>query len=233
MSKDPFEELFGETAGDFEPVPARERLSYEQAERVKTATLPTRQSARKAKQPRARSEADHPARPWVIVGIVAALALVGSAVIVNLVRADSTPTAAAPTATRTPAPVPTPTQPTTPTADPGEQEPSDESDAPPKVDVGTTGNMDVPLWGIKAQISGKFQWPSYEIRGDDLVLLNSSLIDQLPASCAAMREQWGITKVSDSKFEVLRPATRCDEAPELYDELWGLTAAMVDSIKPL
>ena len=49
----------------------------------------------------------------------------------------------------------------------------------------------------------------------------------------AMRTGFGITKKADGSYVVLRPNERCAEAPELFDEVWGLTAAIIPTIKPL
>lgn len=248
MSKDPFEELFGPASSDAEPsqpVPARDRLAYEQAERVKTSPLPTKQKTDasrlvepepEAKKPWASSDRAAQARPWIIVGLVTVVALIASIVVMNLARAGDEAAPSETAAEQSPAPTTTSKAPTT-TQNRDEKKPekdekTDSANKPPAVDVGPTGDMNVPLWGITAQISGKFGWPQYEIRGEQLVLLGSPLIDQLPDSCAAMREQWGIERTAAGGYEVLKPAQRCAAAPELYDEIWGLTAAMVDTIQP-
>ena len=92
--------------------------------------------------------------------------------------------------------------------------------------------LDVPQWGISADLSSRFGQTSYMIDAENRLVLTSALIDSLPESCAAMRSQWGIVKV-DSTYEVLKPAETCADAPEVFDELWGLTAAIVESIRPL
>ncbi len=169
--------------------------------------------------------------PWVIVGGGAVVALVASIFIVNAVRGgvEPEPTAApVPTTTQSPTTAPTTTtpEPTTPTPT------TPDSDTPPRVEVGSTMTLDIPWWGVTADLSTKFGQTSYNIDANGRLVLSSSLVDSLPASCRGADQGWGITKVDDTTFEVLRPAERCAEAPELYDELWGLTAAMVDSIRP-
>lgn len=263
MSKDPFEELFGPSESEPEasqPVPARERLAFEQAERVKTSPLPTtgskaeRRSAAKAeaRAEQARQDAMTPAqsakpsgtadgdrlagaKPWIIVGLVTVVALIASIVVLNLVRAgEPAETASSETAitTDTSSSQSASKSPTTERDSEKTKTTEKESNKPPAVEVGTTGEMNVPLWGITAQISGKFGWPRYEIRGEQLVLLDSPLIQQLPDSCAAMREQWGVERTAQGGYEVLKPAQSCAAAPELFDEIWGLTAAMVETIQP-
>ncbi|MGJ0203619.1 hypothetical protein [Leucobacter sp. gxy201] len=252
MSKDPFEELFGPAepaAGESQPVPARDRLAFEQAERIKTSPLPTTKPEQPegapgpaqppAKTPRGGgSTRSANAKPWIIVGLVTVFALIASIVVMNLARAgDDAATAetTAPAKTSEPA---TSAKPTTETEGKADGEKKDTTktkeaaDEPPAVDPGPTGDMNVPLWGITAQISGKFGWPQYEIRGEQLVLIGSPLIDQLPDSCSAMREQWGIERTATGSYTVLKPAHSCAAAPELYDEIWGLTAAMVSTIQP-
>lgn len=249
MSKDPFEELFGPAepaAGESQPVPARDRLAFEQAERIKTSPLPTT----KPEQPQAAAGAAQPpaktprggarsanAKPWIVVGLVTVLALIASIVVMNLARAgDDAATAETTPPAKTSEPE-TSTKPATDADDKADGEKDktktqEAADKPPAVDPGPTGDMNVPLWGITAQISGKFGWPQYEIRGEQLVLIGSPLIDQLPDSCSAMREQWGIERTATGSYEVLKPAHSCAAAPELYDEIWGLTAAMVSTIQP-
>ena len=61
------------------------------------------------------------------------------------------------------------------------------------------------------------------------LVFSGGLLEQLPASCA--KEPWGMTNLGDGKFEALKPTTRCAAAPELYDELWGLMAAMAASAR--
>lgn len=220
MSNDPFDQLFGDSAP--EPVPARERLQREQVERFNTAQLP--ETKAKQKKP------DHPAKPWIIIGIVVVLALVASAIIVSIVRgSDDAP---APSPTPSPTAAPSPTETTSPTPSPTESPEPPEDDDVPSVDVGRTFTMQVPTWNIEVDVSQRLSDISYVIEGDSMVV-SSSLIDSLPASCSAMRTQWGMTRVSANSFEVLKPDERCDEAPELYDELWGQLDAMAKSARPL
>jgi len=40
-----------------------------------------------------------------------------------------------------------------------------------------------------------------------------------------------MTRAADGTFTVLRPEQSCAAAPELYDEVWGLVAAMAESAK--
>lgn len=275
VSKDPFEELFGPIDEEPKPVPARERLAYEQAERIKTAPLPTRPE-KPAKEKPAKQKRDRKAekqaaenaaaatgpvstgvaatgaaatgaaatasgsapddriakaKPWIIVGLVTVVALVASIVVLNLARADEDPSSTAAPTTQEP----TTSKPATSTSASDDEEEDEDrpADEVPEVEVGPTGEMNVPTWGITAQISGKFGWPQYVINGEQLVLTGSPLIESLPDSCAAMRQQWGIQRTADGKYEVLKPAERCEAAPELYDELWGLTDALVQSVVPL
>lgn len=224
MSKDPFEELFGEDAP--EPVPARERLQHEQAERVQTAQLPETK-AKKAKAEKAK--VDHPAKPWVIVGIVAVVALVASAIVINMARSGADPEP-------TPAPVPTQTQ-AQPTPDPAPEptvdpEPTTEpDDGVPDVEVGPTNTMPIGPWNATSELSQKFGRTSFAIPDGTNLVLSNDLLDSFPESCSAMRDGWGATKAGDNKYELLKPAEKCAEAAELYDEVWGLTDAWVQTIR--
>lgn len=226
MSKDPLEELFGplpdEPEPEPKPVPARERLSFEQAERVRTAKIDT------PKQGRGSG-----AKPWIIVGIVAVVAIVLSLVVVNLARGggdDPAPTnTAAPTTTKSP--TTTPEETTTPTETKTPETP--DADQVPKVDVGPTSRLDIQTWGVTSQLSQKFGLTSYAIPDNVHLTLDSPLINSLPDSCKEMRTQWGVTRAEDGSYKVAKPAERCEAAPELFDELWGLTDAFLKSFKPL
>ncbi|WP_336660687.1 hypothetical protein [Leucobacter sp. USHLN153] len=237
MSKDPFEELFGDSESDEprtepQPVPARQRLSYEQAERVRTSQLaaaPAKRTSRSGIPPKTI--------PWIIVGAVALVAILVSMILINMSR-SSEPSSAPTSAPTTGAPTET-TSPETeaPDADdeadkPAEDEKPD-ADAVPKVDVGPTSELNIEPWAATSQLSQKFGMTSYYIPDSTNLELSSPLIDSLPESCAAMRTQWGATKNADGTFSIRKPAEPCADAKELYDELWGLTDAFVKSIKPV
>ncbi|WP_053384882.1 flagellar basal body-associated FliL family protein [Leucobacter celer] len=222
MSKDPLEELFGPTPEQPQPVPARERLAQEQAERVRTAQLPMEQ--RKPK----RSRGGSAAKPWIVVGLVAVLAIIASIVVVNIVRGgDDEGPAAAPT---TEQPSEQPSQTTPPSEDPDETEaPDDEAPADdvPRVEVGDTTSMAITQWGVSGDVSVKFGSTQYRLEnGNTELWLDSPLIRDLPCE-----GNWGAVQTAGGQYEVLRPAERCAAAPELYDELWGLTDAFVQSIQ--
>lgn len=223
MSKDPLEELFGPIAEEPQPVPARERLSFEQAERVRTAKIDA------PKRDRLKG-----AKPWIIVGGVAVVAIILSIIVVNLARGDGDKSASkettAPTSTKSPTTT-TPQETTTPTETKAPEKP--DADEVPKVDVGATSQLDIPAWGVSSQISQKFGLTSYAIPDNIHLTLDSPLINSLPDSCSAMRTQWGVTRLENGTFETAKPAERCEAAPELYDELWGLTDAFRSSLKPL
>lgn len=222
MTRDPFEELFGPAGEEPRPVPARDRLAYEQAERVRTAQLETKPEStnRIAKF-----------RPWIIVGVVAVLALVGSIVMVNLARGGGDTTAT---------PAPTTTQPTTEnspstpaTTEPTEtDDPAPDPDEVPAVEVGPTNNMPIGPWNATSELSQKLGSTSFSIPDGSNLVLSSALLDSFPNECADMRTAWGATLLENGTYEVRKPATRCAAAPELYDEVWGLVAAWVTTIKP-
>lgn len=161
--------------------------------------------------------------PWIVVGLLAVVALVISIVVVNVTRAGESEAEPTPTPTES-APAPTESN----DADP---EPTEEpDDGVPDVDVGPTFTMAITQWNATSEVSNKLGGDTrYTIDGDTITL-NSSVIEQLPSECSAMRTQWGATRSGDNSFEVRKPEERCDEAPELYDEIWGLMAAFADSI---
>jgi len=238
VSKDPFEELFGPAEEEPQPVPARERLAYEQAERVRTSPLPA--AERSATPPNrdgaaggrdtAESDRANKVKPWIIVGIITVVALIASIVILNLARAGDSPAETAtptPTPTQTSAPAPTTTSPT-PT-----EEADDEEDAPdtaPSVEVGPTNTMPIGPWNATSELSQRFGQTSFAIPDGVNLVLTNDLLNSFPDSCAAMRQAWGATKLADGTYEVLKPETRCEAAPELYDEVWGLLDAWVKTI---
>jgi len=238
VSRDPFEELFGASNDDAPestpaPVPARERLAHEQAERVRTSQLPTGKRTGPAGASTQAGDRAAQAKPWIVVGIIALIALIASIVVVNLARGaqEEPPPVTEPTTTQTPD---TPSQPTTPDAEPEADADADgedaEPDGPPQVEVGATYDMNIGPWNATSQISQRFGSISFTIPDNTNLVLNSDLLNSLPDSCAAMRQGWGATK-TESGYEVLKPAERCAEAPELYDEVWGLVDAWVKTIR--
>lgn len=169
--------------------------------------------------------------PWIIVGAIAVIALVASVMIVLSVRGSDNaeaPAADAPAeapATQEPAAPGTPDEPADGPADP--ETPETMGDEAPTVDVGQTGAFPIPDWGLTGEISAKFGWPQYRFEGDTLILSGGTLLPKFPESCAAMREGFGLTKLEDGTLEVHRPAETCAEATELYNQVWGLTAATI------
>lgn len=234
MSKDPFEELFGPREDEPQPVPARERLQYEQAERVRTAQLPMeRGSGRGAASGPGddeRGERKTKALPWIIVGIVAVLAIVASIVVVNIARGGEETPAPEATSTATPTAKPTTTAP--PTEDAEEEEPEEDPDQVPAVEVGPTSEMQIVPWGATSQFPQRLGSTTFSIPDNVNLILTNDLLNSFPDSCAAMRQQWGAKRLDNGTYEVLRPAERCAAAPELYDEMWGLVDAWVQTIKP-
>ena len=224
MSKDPFEELFGPAEEEPQPVPARERLAYEQAERVRTAQLATKplQTNRGSR-----------GKPWIIVGLVAVLAIVGSIVVVNMARGgdDTTATPSATAATTT---EPTTASPTTPaTTEPEETEdPTPDADKVPSVEVGDVNELPIGPWNAMSYHSKKLGSTTFAIPDNVNLTLTSDLLNSFPEECADMRQAWGATLLENGSYEVRKPATQCTAAPELYDEVWGLVAAWVETIKP-
>lgn len=226
MSRDPLEELFGpleiepeESATAPQPMPARTRLAQEQAERVRTAQLPARDADRASKRRAA-------VVPWIVVGAVAVVALVISIVLVGNARAGddaADPAPAAPTTTQEPAPADT--------EEPAPEETEEpEDDGPPDVQVGDTMTMNIEAWGATSELSQRFGSTSYAIPDNVNLVLTSDLLNSFPDACADMRQGWGAIREDDGSYAVLKPDATCDAAPELYDEVWGLVAAWVDTI---
>lgn len=173
--------------------------------------------------------------PWIVVAAVAAVALIASVFIVLAVRGngDAAPPAAEP-GTQTEQTPETPAEPTPgeePSTEPTTPEP-EPSDQAPSVQVGRTYNMDITQWNTSVEVSNRLGGGlHYVLDGDDLVLKGGDLLPKFPDSCAEMRSGFGMSRAADGSFEVRRPAQSCAAAPELYDEVWGLVAAMTESAK--
>lgn len=207
------------------PVPARKRLAHEQAERVHTAQQPAS----------SRGNVTSSRLPWIIVGAVAVIAIVVSIVVVNIARGtESAPEANTNTTTEPTTPQPEPESdtpsPTTPETPKPEERPKDEA---PSVEVGPTDVMLIGPWNATSQLSQRFGPARFEIPDNVNLQLSSGLLDSFPESCAAMRTAWGATRLDDGTFQVRKPAESCAEAPELYDTVWGLVTAWVETIKPV
>ncbi|MHA3683640.1 hypothetical protein ACXR2W_05240 [Leucobacter sp. HY1908] len=204
------------------PMPARQRLAHEQAERVHTNQGPTA----KKKAP----------MPWIIVGAVAVVAIILSIVVVNVVRgAESAPQATPPssntteTTPQTPEATPDTEQPETPVKPEPEPEKKDEA---PQVDVGEVTSMPIGPWNSASQISTRFGMVYYAIPDNVNLELTSELLSSFPEECAAMRTAWGATRLDDGTIQIRKPAESCAAAPELYNEVWGLVAAWIGTIQP-
>lgn len=251
MSKDPLEELFGPIEPDDAaatqafPAPAE---APTRAAAPAPAPVAARPAQRVSLTPQYSNEpptAPVPevkkrsgkALPWIIVGAVAVIALIVALVFVNNATGDTQETPA-PTETTTEEPT---TEPATETPS---EEPSEEPETPtateaPKVDVGGTYPLDISYAGISVLAPSKLNPNAWYVPGTgDEVMFHSTLMGTFPASCADMRSvegksPWGIKKDASGKWTVIRPATSCAAAPELYDEVWGLVQSIADSAKPL
>lgn len=169
--------------------------------------------------------------PWIVVGMVAVLAILISVIAVNVSRgngADAT-LDPAPTAVSV-KPAPAPTSQPEPSADPAPETHPD--DRAPNVDVGSTSTMAIPQWDASTEVSGRFGSLNYMFEGETMKI-SSALTDSFPASCGAeMKTGWGVERVNGTSYRVVKPATQCADSPELFDQIWGLTQAMADAIKP-
>lgn len=178
--------------------------------------------------------------PWLIVVGGAVVALLAAIFIVGSLTSDREP--AAP-----PAASPSPTEgtsgsgspsPSAPSGngsggdegEPGDETPTEPGSEVPSVDVGPTQGMDIVHWNTQVDLSQKLGLSvQYMIMGENLEL-SSQLINSYVEVCGG---SWGMTRVADGEFAVLKPAERCAAQPEVYDELWGLLDAMVESARPL
>lgn len=169
--------------------------------------------------------------PWIVVGLAAVLVILISVIVVNVSRGNADP---APEVQPTVTEAPTTTKPeTAPTTKP-EQSPAPETegDRAPTVDVGTTSTMRIDQWNATTEVSGRFGALNYSFDGETMKI-TSALTDSFPASCGeVMKTGWGIERTGDTSYRVVKPATPCADSPELFDQVWGLTQAMTDAIKP-
>lgn len=171
----------------------------------------------------------HPALvPWIVVGGVAILAILISIIMVNVTRSSNAEAEPAPTSEPVVvSPAPTNTASPKPTV-----EPEPEADTAPTVDVGNTSEMRIDQWNAVTQVSGRFGALNYVVEGETM-RITSALTDSFPASCGpTMKTGWGVERVGGTTYQVVKPASKCADSPELYDQVWGLTQAMADAIKP-
>lgn len=165
--------------------------------------------------------------PWIVVAAVSVIAIIAALIIVSLLRGSAETTAES-NSTNQPATTSSPSSQPEPTA--AEEDPA--SDRAPSVDVGSTSVMQIGQWNATAEVSNRFGALNYRITGE-VLLFASALTDSFPASCGEeMRTGWGVERVDGASYRVVKPAGQCAESPELYEQVWGLTQAMADSIKP-
>ena len=166
----------------------------------------------------------------VLVGIGAAV------VAIPAINNNAAPTPSPTKTTESPTPTPSPTQTTespTPTPTPTPTT---------TVDVGPTAPLDVSPWGVTFDLSTKFGATQWQITGNTLTM-NNTLINSFPESCAALRTGWGVTKaqpparsgvvVAGNAYNLAKPTGTCQADPDLYNEILGLTQAMVNTAKVL
>lgn len=215
----------GSPAGAPAPAPVRPRIQRPQGAEPPTQPVP------------ADAKRSNSALPWIIVAVVAVLALVGSLLVVNAIGKDDPK----PEET-TEAPAPTPSETDgqeTETAPPEVEEPEEEK--APVVDVGADPlSLPISFANITVETSRKLTNPQwfYHAGPPERVMFESGLMNSFPDSCAAMRSPvgqspWGIEKGEGDTWEVVRPEGTCAADPDLYNEVWGLMQAVADSVKPL
>lgn len=174
---------------------------------------------------------------WSVVAGVLVLVGIGAAVIaIPAINNNAAPTPSPTKTTESPTPTPSPTQTTespTPTPTPTPTT---------TVDVGPTTPLDVSPWGVTFDLSTKFGATQWQITGNTLTM-NNTLINSFPESCAALRTGWGVTKaqpparsgvvVAGNAYNLAKPTGTCQADPDLYNEILGLTQAMVNTAKVL
>lgn len=168
--------------------------------------------------------------PWVVVGVVALVAIIGATFLIGGLRGGAEEVAPAPVEKVEPV-APTPEADVTEEEAPEEVVEEPKTDEAPTVEVGATYPIPVPQWNASFDLSDRLGSScGYNIEGENLVMC-TDLVESFPESCSAFRTGWGITRLADGKFELLRPEGTCDDAKALYDNVWGLMQAAADSMK--
>lgn len=265
--KDPFEQLFGVDGQSSPDSHSRGSGSREPGLRgsgfsdgVSPDVAPRTQQFRTAPLP---VQSVNRVKPWLVVGVVAILALVASSALIYVVRqaagsssqvADGARSESLATGSKsvsasggsgaggagTAASGGSGVKPATDVAGAGVKPstgratvaPGSSGGSVPSVDVGDTFKMDVSQWGVSVLVSRKLSNIHYELRGENLYLTSDQSMS-LPVSCQVMREGFGLVRGANGGYRALKPEKRCEDAPELYDELWGLMDAMAKTVKPL
>lgn len=184
--------------------------------------------------------------PWIVIGVISIIAILISLIVINTMgnrseRPEPTPSVASPDPDPTPEPTapttdPAPTTEPTPTPPPAGTNPDDAIDTSGVV-VGETWTADVPYegWNVTIDVSSKLSPWTYVLEGADnrRLILNSELIDKLPASCDHLKSKWGIERVGDGEFVPYTPQEMCEENESLYIEILGLVRAIPPTIQPM
>ena len=168
--------------------------------------------------------------PWITVGIIVIVALVASTVLINSVNAAKTETKQ--TTSETASTSSDKEEKDTATVDKDKETVAvPDPDTAPSVEVGQTINLNVSQWGLSVDISSKFGASHYQlIDNNNKLQLNSGLINSLPESCSAMRSQFGFIKDESGKLSVMKPEATCQDATQLYNEIWGLLDAATKTV---
>lgn len=183
--------------------------------------------------------------PWLVTGIIAILALLLSVVVLNISRDDGKNDAEEP-----PAGVEEPAEPDEETPDEApdtEVEPEPEPEVDPArpddaidtshVDPGETYFLKVEWdgWHVSTEVSNKFSPWEYRLEGEGnkYLILDSELIDSLPASCEHMVDSWGLEHADDGNYKAMSPQEMCAANTSLYTEILGLVRHMEKTVKPL
>lgn len=181
--------------------------------------------------------------PWITVGLIAVLAIVASAIIVNIARgaADSSDASANGSDANGSGSSSSDSGSGSNSGGsdkPGTTTPDDEADAadqPPAVEIGQNPiSFTVPVWDLDGLLSQKFGTVNYRFvdAANTQLVFESDWINSLPDSCAAQRAQFGLKKTGEGKFEALRPVQGCTANPTLFNEIWGQFAATAKTLKP-
>lgn len=168
--------------------------------------------------------------PWVVVGVVALVAIIGATFLIGGLRGGAEEVTPAPVEKVEPV-APTPDTNVSEDEKPEEVVEEPKTDEAPTVEVGATYPIPVPQWNASFDLSDRLGSScGYNIEGENLVMC-TDLVESFPESCSALRTGWGITRLADGKFELLRPEGTCADAKALYDNVWGLMQAAADSMK--
>ncbi len=177
------------------------------------------------------------ALPWIVVSVIAVLAIIMALVFINLIRPDvfgSGSTEAKPAPAQT-----TDAPPAVPLPRPSTPAPT----SVPASDPGPTSTIPVTQWGVSVEFPQALGPAEYQISGD-VVTFPTTLAEQLPAKCGNTAEGWGLSRseskdaqnthrVGDFYYGIESPVDSCQANSDLFNKIMGLYGAALNSVSAI